>query len=126
MDNESCKLKVNGTPIYIAGIQDIVTGYPNLEKALQNTKQPVILLSHQPDIFPSVSSNVFLTLSGHTHGGQVNIPGIGPVIRPSKYGYQVGNYKKDGKELIVTQGVGTSVLPFRFNCAPEIVVIDFY
>lgn len=127
LENQSKKVEIEGKSIYIAGIEDLVTGYPNLQKALRFCRKPTILLSHQPDIFPKVPNKVNLTLAGHTHGGQVVIPFVGPVIVPSKFGtkYASGYFNENGKKMIVTKGLGTSVLPIRFNCLPEIVVIEF-
>ena len=114
--------------IYIAGTEDLYTGKPDIKKTLANTSSPVILLSHSPDIFPEVPDFVDLTLAGHTHGGQVNIPFVGPVLVPSEYGqkYAAGLISEDKKQMIVSRGIGTSIIPIRFNCFPEIVVITFY
>ena len=71
---------------------------------------PVILLAHEPDIFPRVPDRVTLTLAGHTHGGQVRVLGYAPVI-PSRYGdrYGYGHIVEDGRHLIVSAGVGCSI-----------------
>ena len=128
LENRCKKVRIDGKLVYIAGIEDLTTAFPNVERALQNAGKPVILLSHQPDIFPEIPKDrVNLTLSGHTHGGQVVIPFIGPIIVPSKYGkkYASGSFEEDGKKMIVTKGIGTSILPIRLNCMPEINVIEF-
>ncbi len=113
--------------IYIAGIDDLMMGSPDINKTLKNVHSPVILMSHSPDIFPDVPKFVDLTLAGHTHGGQVVIPFRGPFWVPSDYGsrYASGFVVEDSKKMIVTKGIGTSIIPVRFNCLPEIVVIDF-
>lgn len=128
LENRCKKVRIDGKLVYIAGIEDLTTAFPNVERALQNAGKPVILLSHQPDIFPEIPKDrVNLILSGHTHGGQVVIPFIGPIIVPSKYGkkYASGYFEEDGKKMIVTKGIGTSILPIRLNCMPEINVIEF-
>ncbi len=111
----------------VAGVEDIQTGNPNVEKALLGAGKNIILLTHNPDIFPQIPENVTLVLAGHLHGGQVNIPGRGNFIIPSKYGkkYLYGEVKEHNKTLFTSKGLGTSILPIRFNCPPEIVVIDF-
>lgn len=111
--------------VFIAGLEDIQTQTPNIKKALENTKNPTILLTHSPDTFPEVSDNVFLTLAGHTHGGQVVI--FTPILVPSKYHikYAYGLKNEGNKKLYITRGLGSSILPIRFNCPPEIVVIEF-
>jgi hypothetical protein len=88
--------------------------------------QPIVLLAHEPDIFTKVPARVSLTLSGHTHGGQVNLPFIGRPIVPSKYGdrFAYGHIVEDDRHLIVSGGLGCSMLPVRFRVPPEIVLID--
>ncbi len=126
LNNKNKKLELNGKVFYIAGIEDLTTGKPNLDKAFQNTSAPVIFVSHSPDIFLQNPYKPFLTLSGHTHGGQIRLPFFGALVVPSKYGnkYAQGKFEKGSQNLIVTKGLGTSILPFRFNCTPEIVVVE--
>ena len=87
---------------------------------------PAILLAHEPDIFPKVPERFSLTLSGHTHGGQVNLPFIGRPIVPSRFGqrYAYGHVVEGEKHLIVSGGLGLSNLPVRFGVPPEIVLIE--
>ena len=94
---------------------------PDIEKALSNAKNPVILLSHNPDILPKVPKRVRLILSGHTHGGQVTLFGR-PFVTPSKYGFGKGIINN---RLVITGGTGTSVVPARLFNPPEITVIEF-
>ena len=112
--------------IFIAGVEDIQTGYPDIEKALENTESPRILLSHSPDIYYDVEEKVDLILAGHVHGGQVYIPFIGAPIVPSRYGskFARGLIYKTHNKMIITKGLGTSILPIRFCSIPEIVVIN--
>lgn len=125
--NENVTLQLNSQKIYIAGIEDLMTGKPDIYKALDGTKSPTILLTHSPDMFVKVPEDINLTLAGHTHGGQVRIPFIGPIFTASRYGdkYTKGLVEEKGRKLITTTGIGTSILPVRFNCIPEIVVIKF-
>lgn len=127
LNNSNFEVKYNHTSLYIAGVEDLTTSQPDIIKALKKTNPPIILLSHSPDIFPSVPNDIFLTLAGHTHGGQVRFPFIGSLIVPSDYGneFSYGLIEKNGKKMIVTKGIGTSILPIRFCCLPEIVVINF-
>ncbi|WP_136658806.1 metallophosphoesterase [Nitratireductor sp. XY-223] len=86
----------------------------------------VVLLAHEPDIFPEVQPRVDLTLSGHTHGGQVRLPFVGAPVVPSRYGqrYAQGHIVEDGRQLVVSAGLGCSMLPVRFGVPPEIVIIE--
>jgi len=85
------------------------------------------MLAHTPDEFPKMPSDANLTLSGHTHGGQIRLPFVGALFTASRYQnkYAQGYIEEKGKKLIVTRGLGESILPVRFNCKPEIVVIEF-
>ena len=94
---------------------------PNIKKALENAKDPVILLSHNPDILPKVPGRVKLILSGHTHGGQVTLFGR-PFVTPSAYKFGKGVINN---RLIITGGTGTSIVPARLFNPPEITVIEF-
>ena len=124
LENNNYELIHEGKPLFIAGISDMQTTFYNLGKALNKTYPPVILVSHSPDIIPSAENRVNLILSGHTHGGQVRIPFYGAVIVPSKYGktYESGFINNIA---YITKGLGTSILHLRFNCPPEITVIEY-
>ncbi len=102
-------------------------GIDDLTEALTKVADdaPVILLAHEPDIFPSVPGRVALTLSGHTHGGQINFFGWRPNV-PSHYGarYAYGHKIENDRHLVVSAGLGCSIAPVRIGCPPEIVVID--
>jgi uncharacterized protein len=86
---------------------------------------PVILLAHEPDIFPRVPRRVALTLCGHTHGGQVRLFGYSPVV-PSSYGnrYAYGHVVEEDRSLIVSGGLGCAIFPVRIGVPPEIDLID--
>jgi predicted MPP superfamily phosphohydrolase len=82
-------------------------------------------LAHEPDIFPKVPGRVALTLSGHTHGGQLRLFGWSPVV-PSRYGnrYAYGHVHEEGRSLVVSGGIGCSILPIRFGVPPEITLVE--
>jgi len=86
---------------------------------------PAILLAHEPFIFPRVPERVSLTLCGHTHGGQVDLPIIGnPFLRkrlPREHVY--GHVNEGGRNMIVSAGLGVSIIPARFMRPPEIVLV---
>jgi uncharacterized protein len=86
---------------------------------------PVLLMAHEPDIFPRVSERVAVTFSGHTHGGQVALAGFAPIV-PSRYGrrFAYGHIVEDGRHLIVSGGLGCSGMPVRFGVPPEIVLVE--
>lgn len=125
--NENVSVNLGDKKIFIAGVEDLMTRDADVKKSLKNSNLPVMLLTHSPDIFPEIPSSVDLTFAGHTHGGQVSLPFIGPLIVPSAYGkkYASGLIFEDRKKMIVSKGIGTSIISIRFNCAPEIIIIDF-
>jgi predicted MPP superfamily phosphohydrolase len=85
----------------------------------------MIAITHNPDIFPAIPESVALTLAGHTHGGQVDIPFVGRPVVPSRFGqrYAAGLIQEGTKKLFVTTGIGTSIIPVRFRVPPEIVIL---
>jgi predicted MPP superfamily phosphohydrolase len=89
-------------------------------------EQPTIVLAHDPAWFATVSAGSHLTLAGHTHGGQVSLPGLGIVTNSSKapLRWSHGLVVERGRYLYVTSGIGTSVLPVRWRVPPEFVVLD--
>jgi len=87
--------------------------------------EPVILMAHEPDLFPDTPERVALTLSGHTHAGQISLFGHTPVV-PSRHGsrYVHGHFSDGRKQLIVSAGLGYSGLPLRLGTRPELVLIE--
>lgn len=115
-------------PVIVAGLDDEFTGHSDIAAALGGINadtDPVILLTHSPDVFPDVPAQVAITLAGHTHGGQIKLPVIGTLTTASRFGrrYARGMVVEGGRTLIVSSGLGTSVLPMRFGVPPEIVVV---
>lgn len=112
---------------FLAGIDDLWQGEPNLERTLRDQPKNVakLLLSHNPDILVRVPANIDLTLSGHTHGGQVRIPGLPTLFNVSNYGerFQQG-FVQGTAAGFVSRGLGVGALPFRFNCPAELVVLE--
>ena len=127
LENTTRLLQFKGKSFWVVGIADLWTRKPDIQGALKQvtTDDPVLMITHNPDIFPDVPSRVSLTLAGHTHGGQVNLPIAGRLVVPSRYGqrYAFGHIVEDGRHLFVGGGVGTSILPVRFRVPPEIVVL---
>jgi uncharacterized protein len=136
LENDVVRLVKGDAPVWLAGLGDQIAflgrrgrheGVDDLPGTLAKVTGdgPVILLAHEPDIFPKVPERVALTLSGHTHGGQVRLLGYSPMV-PSKYGnrYAYGHVAEEGRHLIVSGGLGTSILPVRFGVPPEILLVE--
>jgi uncharacterized protein len=132
-------LNINGTMLRLLGLKDhqqigIWKNYSDDAKAMLASTEgqgDVIVLQHSPDILPiitgdlSISKDLKLMISGHTHGGQVRLPIVGPPFVPSGYGqkYAAGQVTDAKIDIFVTSGIGTSILPFRFMVPPEIAVM---
>jgi uncharacterized protein len=112
---------------WAAGVGDATMRLPDVERALGPVPdgEPVILLSHDPDVFPYVPPRVALTVSGHTHGSQVAVPGLRSLWTPSRHGsrYAGGHVVEGGRHLLVSRGVGTSRLPIRLGAPPEVLLV---
>ena len=117
----------DGPSLWLAGISDKMTRHPDIAAALAGVPAgaTVLAMTHNPDIFPGIPGRVALTVAGHTHGGQLRLPGVGAPVVPSQYGsrYAAGHVVEDGRHLFVTTGVGTSIYAMRLGVPPEIVVL---
>lgn len=115
------QLAILGGKRGLIGLDDL----PGTLAQIGDDGAPAILLAHEPDIFPKVPDRIALTLSGHTHGGQVRIFGWSPVV-PSRFGnrYAYGHVKEKGCDLVVSGGIGCSIAPVRFGVTPEITVVE--
>jgi uncharacterized protein len=136
LENNAVLLGAEGKKFWLAGIGDQLAhplghhryrGVDDLPGTLAQirTDDPVVLLVHEPDIFPRVPSRVALTLAGHTHGGQIRVPLVWPLFVPSKFGarYAYGHIVENERHLIVSGGLGTSIIPARLGVPPEILQV---
>jgi predicted MPP superfamily phosphohydrolase len=128
LEDTAVRFATPSGPVWIAGVSDLWTGHHDMGRALGGIpvgEAPIIVITHNPDIFPEVPSRVLLTLAGHTHGGQVRLPLVGSLIVPSRYGQRFvgGHIKEEGRDLFVTTGVGTSGIPVRFGVPPTISLL---
>ncbi|MFM2356504.1 MAG: hypothetical protein RLZZ528_2240, partial [Pseudomonadota bacterium] len=136
LENRAVRIGEGGAAFWLAGLADQLAigvapgtfrGLDDLAGTLAQVTDsaPVILLAHEPDIFPKVPDRVALTLSGHTHGGQIRLFGWSPVV-PSDYGnrYAYGPVTEGGRQLVVSGGIGCSILPVRLGVVPEITLIE--
>jgi len=128
LENESVPVEAPGGRFHVAGLADLRTRRPSVSAALADVPEgePVLLLSHDPDLFPFVGERVSLTIAGHTHGGQIAIPYVRRPVIPSAYGERFvrGLIVEDGRHLLVSAGLGTSGLPIRLFAPPEIHLLE--
>ncbi len=100
-----------------------------LNNLMDNETSYTILLSHRPELFDTyVSCGVDLVFSGHAHGGQFRLPLIGGLVAPNQGffpNYDAGLYTAGNTSMVVSRGIGNSIIPFRFNNRPEVVLVEF-
>ncbi len=127
LDNSNLSINLQGREVYVAGVGDYDTDKPDIEKAVQNTQTPLIFVTHSPDVFVNLKGKADISFAGHTHGGQIVLPLWGALVVNTDSGrkYTYGMFEEYGKPRIVSSGLGTSILPVRFNNRPEIVSVKF-
>ena len=129
LENAAVRVERPGGAFWIAGLADLESRRqrPSVRQALSDVPagDPVVLLTHWPDPFPAVPSRVALTLAGHTHCGQVNLPVFGRLVHASRGArrWGCGLYDEGGRKLFVTSGLGVSILPVRFRAPPEVAIV---
>ncbi len=128
LKNGSVRIATVAGPIVIAGIDDPVTGHDALKQAMRGVprRDVCVLLTHSPEVVPSLGNwDIDIVLAGHTHGGQVRLPGLGALyVPPGTRDYVEGWFDvKGGARLHVSRGLGWSWVPVRFFCRPRIDVI---
>lgn len=140
LDDKESKIKIEGESIKIIGVKDPLaeTDYlfgdsasviSNKIKALKSKgNEYTILLSHRPELFEIYyGEGIDLVLSGHAHGGQIRLPFVGGVFAPHQGflpKYDAGTFTKDRTTMIVSRGIGQSIIPLRFCNRPELVIIE--
>ncbi len=127
LQNSHVSIEKDGASMVLAGIDDALLGKPNLETALQYTDPNLftLLLAHEPDFVENtINYPIDIQLSGHSHGGQVRFPIIGDLYTPAlAEKYVQGKYiVNENLSLYVNSGIGTTRLPYRFLCRPELHV----
>jgi predicted MPP superfamily phosphohydrolase len=137
-ENDVVRLDKSGHGFWLAGLGDQLAFYPSrrarpdrpvgvdhLDATLAKVTDdaPIVLLAHEPDIAVHVPRRVALTLSGHTHGGQVRLLGWSPMV-PSRFGNRFAyGHVREPCDLIVSGGLGCSIMPVRIGVPPEVVLV---
>jgi len=139
LENEIRIVEKNGQKFRLLGLKDHLklnswyTFDTEIRNVVARSEQvgDIIVLEHSPDILEvlnyhkTLDKDFKLMLAGHTHGGQVWLPILGTPVVPSSYGqkYSYGHKRENEKDIFVTTGIGTSILPIRFMMPPEIAVL---
>ena len=140
LEDERIYLDQNGETITLIGINDpsFKSDYlfgdsetvveTHLQELMNESDSFTLLLSHRPELFEIyVNNEVDLVLSGHAHGGQFRLPFVGGLVAPNQglfSKYDAGLYTEENTNMIVSRGIGNSILPFRFNNRPEVILIE--
>jgi len=127
--HKSVQIERQGQRLWLAGAGDFWEDHRNLDTLLDNLpgSDCRIVLAHNPDTADTqYFSRIDLMLSGHTHGGQVSIPFIGPPVLPVQNKNYSSGMKRSprGCKVFISKGIGWAIYPVRFNCFPEIVVLE--
>ena len=140
LENESLEICRGGEKILLVGVSDpsFVTDYllgddeSVMKSALlgieNNNELFTLLLSHRPELFDVYSEHeVDLALTGHAHGGQIRLPLFGGLVAPNQGlfpSYDSGLYKSGNSNMIVSRGIGNSIIPLRINNRPELIIVE--
>ena len=126
--NDGTRIAAGGDSLWIGGVDDLGLGEPDLERALRGCgpEEPALLVAHQPDLFIEAAHvGVDLTLSGHTHGGQISLGGFAPWMwKHSRLGFFHGHYWIGEAQLYVGRGAGVTLVPVRIGAPPEIPILE--
>ena len=124
LKDQRTRLMVHGEAIDVAGIRFWTRRPAELTRVLRNASGTVLLLAHDPRRLVEASElNIPLVLSGHTHGGQVLLPGVGAVAKAARFPILAGTGRRENTSIFVSRGIGTVYVPMRFNCPPEVAVL---
>ncbi|HZR66494.1 MAG TPA: metallophosphoesterase [Terriglobales bacterium] len=127
LKNLSLPIQRGSDRFWLAGVDDVMEAQPDLGAAIKQIPagETIVLLAHEPDFADEAAlTSVDLQLSGHSHGGQIWIPGIGaPWLPPLARNYPRGLYKIQNLTLYTNMGIGTIRAPIRINCVPEVTLI---
>ena len=136
LENDGVRIGEGADAFWLLGLGDQIAwrvrrgqynGADDLDGTLRKLDDdaPAILLAHEPYVFNRVPERVSLTLCGHTHGGQINLPLIGAPFAQNRFGknHVYGHVVEGGRHMIISAGLGTSIVPVRFGRPPEVVQV---
>lgn len=117
------RIEVRGEPLELAGVRFWTRRVEEVARVLRNATETLLLLAHDPRrLVEAAALNVPAVLSGHTHGGQVVLPGVGAVAR-RRFPILAGLGSRENTSIFVSRGVGTVYVPVRINCPPEVAIV---
>ena len=123
LKDQRTRVVIRGDALEIAGIRFWTRRPADIAKVLKGADDPVLLLAHDPRrLTEAAALNVPAVLSGHTHGGQVVVPGLGAVAR-ARFPIVAGLGQREKSSIFVSRGIGTVYVPVRINCPPEVALV---
>ncbi len=123
LKDQRTRLTIRGEGLELAGIRFWTRKPGDVARVLRQARDTVILLAHDPRRLQEAASlNVPVVLSGHTHGGQIVVPGLGAIAR-RQFPVIAGTARRENTSIFVSRGVGTVYVPIRVNCPPEVAMI---
>ena len=125
LKDQRTRLMLKGEALELAGIRFWTRRPSDLARVLRNTRETTLLLAHDPRrLTEAAALNIPAVLSGHTHGGQVVLPGVGALAtKAARFPILAGAGRRDNTSIFVSRGIGTVYVPVRFNCPPEVAVV---
>lgn len=125
LENDAVAVERAGEVLWVAGLADATQRNADVGAALAMVPPgaPLIALTHDPHMFPELRERAAVTLAGHTHGGQMNVPGLRRWLAPASQAYLAGEVRERGGFMYVSRGVGTAHLPVRLGAQPEIALL---
>jgi predicted MPP superfamily phosphohydrolase len=127
LENDAASVEHRGSVLWLVGLADATERVPDTFRPFSLVPEgaPLIVLTHDPDLFVRVPASAALTLAGHTHGGQVNVPGVRRLVIPSRFPerHGGGDVREGSQRMYVSRGIGTSRLPVRLGAPPEIAIL---
>lgn len=125
LENDAVAVEHRGSVLWVAGMADASERDPltSATLAMVPRTQPLIALTHDPDLFPRLRARAAVTLAGHTHGAQLNVPLLRRWLAPTDHGYVGGEVREGGGYMYVSRGVGTAHAAVRIGTPPEIAVL---
>lgn len=122
LTNKHYQIKDN---LWLVGLDDELAGSPQISSYEGvPAEAKVISIFHSPELINSIKSRTNMAFAGHSHGGQIRIPFIGPIWTPQGTDrFESGWFEEGHAKMYVSRGIGTSILPIRFNCRPEVAFI---
>lgn len=124
LEDQATPVRLARCDLWVVGVGDLWEAPHDVGRAFAavDDDRPALAITHNPNLFPQMAARASLVVAGHTHGGQIAFPGIGA---PGLWGkadgrYPRGHFIEGGRQLFVSPGIGTSILPIRFGVPPEI------